>query len=254
MERYQAALDAYEELGGAFAEERASRALSLVGLDGRGHVRAAALSGGERGILALAKALQASPQLLILDEPGNHLDFWGLAWLEDFLAGYPAACVIVSHNRMLLDRAVSRIVELEGGRARSYTGDYSAYRLEKLRSAAAQGADWQADRKRIERLEEMVRVAAVRAAAYTKRQAKSNGSLGQKLRARRRQLERAKEQATGRPELGSSAITASFAGRGAAEAKSDYALIVQDYRRGFGERVLFDGAGFDVLQIGRAHV
>lgn len=248
MAAYERAYDAFEAKGGAEAEDRARRALALVGLSGREDVRASALSGGERGILALAKALQGSPSLVILDEPGNHLDFWGLAWLEDFLAGYPAACLIVSHNRMLLDRTVTRIIELERGKASSHSGDYSAYRLDKLRNAAAQGADWQASRKRIERLEEMVRVAAVRAAAFTKHQAKSNGSLGQKLRARRRQLERAREQATERPELGASSISASFSGRGAADVKSDYALIVRDYHKAFGERTLFSKAGFDVLR------
>ena len=248
MKAYELAYERHEALGGDFAEKGATRALALVGLAGRETTRAASLSGGERGTLALARALQGKPDLLILDEPGNHLDFWGLAWLEDFLASCPAAVLIVSHNRMLLDRTVSRIVDIRGGRSSSFSGNYSAWRLARLREAAAQGADWQASKKRIERLEEMVRVAAVRAAAYTKHSAKSNGSLGQKLRARRRQLERAKAAATDRPELGSTAITASFAGRGAADAKSDYALIVDGYSRAFGERILFDGAGFDVLR------
>ncbi|MBP7096175.1 MAG: ABC-F family ATP-binding cassette domain-containing protein [Spirochaetia bacterium] len=243
---YQAALDAWEELGGARAVERAGRALALVGLAGRERTRARDLSGGERGTLALAKALQGNPDLLLLDEPGNHLDFRGLAWLEDFLAQFRGAVLLVSHDRSLIDRTATRVVELEGGRARSWTGGYSEYRLSKLRLAATQGADWQASRKRIARLEEMVNRAAVLAAAFTKRQVKANGSLGQKLRARRRQLERAKAESVAKPELGSTAIRARFDGRGAGDVRSDFALIVDGYSKAFGPRVLFEDASFEV--------
>ncbi len=247
MKEYERAFEEHEALGGDFTEERASRALALVGLGERENTPAASLLGGERGTLALARALQGNPDLLILDEPGNHLDFWGMAWLEEFLAGLKSAVLLVSHNRMLLDRAVGRVVELERGRAKEYTGDYSAYRLEKLRNAATRGEDWQASRKKIERLEKMVERCATRAAAFTKRQAKSSGALGQVLRARRRQLEREKDRAVAKPDLGSTAITASFSGRGAAEVKSDFALIVEGYTRGYGDTVLYDNASFDVL-------
>ncbi|OHD37566.1 MAG: hypothetical protein A2087_01160 [Spirochaetes bacterium GWD1_61_31] len=246
MKRYEAALEKFEVLGGDFAVERAGRALALVGLPGREGVRAAALSGGERGTLALARVLQGNPQLLILDEPGNHLDFWGMAWLEDFLVNLKSALLVVSHNRMLLDKVVGRIVELEQGRVKEYSGDYSAYRLEKLRNAATQGAEWQASRKKIARLEAMVERCAVMAAAFTKRQVKSNGSLGQKLRARRRQLEREKSWAVERPELGATAITAAFSGRGAAEVKSDYALLVDGYSRAWGSLELYRDASFEI--------
>ncbi len=244
MRSYERALEAFEDAGGDFAEERAGRALSLVGLGGREHVRAASLSGGERGTLALARTLQGNPGVLILDEPGNHLDFWGMAWLEEFLVNQKAAVLVVSHNRLLLDRVVEKIVELDGGKVKEYSGDYSGYRLEKLRNAASQGADWQASKKKIARLEEMVQRFAVLAATHTNQ----GGSVfGQRLRARRHQLEREKEHAVDRPTLGSTAITASFSGRGAAEVKSDFALIVDKYSRAWGENQLFGNASFDVL-------
>jgi ATP-binding cassette subfamily F protein 3 len=241
MTRYQAALDRWETLGGDEAENRARRSLALLGLPGRENTRAASLSGGERGTLALARALQNRPELLILDEPGNHLDFWGMAWLEDFIASSKEAVLLVSHSRALLDRCAGRILELEGGKIAEYSGGYSDYRLKKLRDAASQGEDWQASRKKIARLELMVQRAAVLASAH------ADKAYGQRLRARRHQLEREKESATDRPTIGSSSITASFSGRGAADAKSDYALIVKGYSRAFGDRALFDGAGFDVL-------
>ena len=75
-----------------------------------------ALSGGEKNVLSLTQALLAEPDLLVLDEPGNHLDFAGIAWLEGFLARFRGAVLLISHNRYLLDRVVSGILHLEDGR------------------------------------------------------------------------------------------------------------------------------------------
>lgn len=157
LEEYGRLRDAYDRMDGDGAEERTARFLEGAGLAGAAEKPAAVLSGGERNVLALARALNGMPDLLILDEPGNHLDLWGLAWLESFLSGIPQAVLIVSHNRYLLDRAVRRTVELEGGKAASYAGGWSAYRMERLRKNAAQGLDWKADRKKLERLEELVK-------------------------------------------------------------------------------------------------
>jgi ATP-binding cassette subfamily F protein 3 len=153
---YAAAREAYDRAGGDDAEERAIRFLSSIGLEGAADTPTAGLSGGERNVLSLGRALLVKSDLLVLDEPGNHLDAWGLAWLESFLAGIPQAVLVVSHNRYLLDRVASRIIEIEDGAANSYTGGWSSYRMEKLRTASAQGLDWQADRKRLERLEALV--------------------------------------------------------------------------------------------------
>jgi len=92
------------------------------------------LSGGEQTRLAIAKLLLEAPNLLILDEPTNHLDFKTLIWLEDYLAGYRGALLIVSHDRYFLDRVTTRTWELEDGSLTAYPGGYSKY-LE-LRSQA----------------------------------------------------------------------------------------------------------------------
>ena len=91
------------------------------------------LSGGERSRLGLAKALVAQPDLLLLDEPTNHLDLDGLRWLEGFLARWPRAVVVTSHDRYFLDQVASRVWHLTGGRLRAYPGNYS--RFEELRAA-----------------------------------------------------------------------------------------------------------------------
>ncbi len=235
----------HERLGGEGAEEAARRLLSRTGLGKVADAPASALSGGEKNVLALALALLESPELLLLDEPGNHLDFAGLSWLEDFVRGERRSILMVSHNRHLLDRCVDRTFELEGGSLTEYAGGWSAYRLEKLSRAAGQGKDWQADRKRLDRLEALVRRFAEIA------RARPDPAWGKRLRARRSQLERERETATARPELGGAKMKVSFDSKGS---KADYALILRGYRKAFGERVLLEGVDLDLMVGERAAI
>src|SRR5207302_1330924 len=120
--------EAYERAGGDSLRPRAVAMLDAVGLAGRGEQPVGARSGGEKNVLSLARALLSEPDLLILDEPGNHLDFAGIAWLEGFLTRFRGAVLLISHSRYLLDRTVTGILHLEDGRVESYSGNYSAYR------------------------------------------------------------------------------------------------------------------------------
>ena len=85
------------------------------------------LSGGQKTRVALSRLLLTKPPLAILDEPTNHLDVAGIEWLEIFLKTYPGAVLIVSHDRYFLDRVVDKVVELENGRSREFSGNYSVY-------------------------------------------------------------------------------------------------------------------------------
>ncbi|CAM4005710.1 ribosomal protection-like ABC-F family protein [Mesobacillus thioparans] len=91
------------------------------------------LSGGEKLKLSLARVWASRPELLILDEPTNHLDLQGVEWLIEELKAFKGAIVIISHDRYFLDKIVTEIIEIEDGITRSFTGNYSAYRLEKER-------------------------------------------------------------------------------------------------------------------------
>ncbi|GEN50603.1 ABC-F family ATP-binding cassette domain-containing protein [Alkalibacterium pelagium] len=85
------------------------------------------LSGGQKKRAALAQVLIQEPDLLILDEPTNHLDFQMIKWLEDYLAGYRGALLMVTHDRYFLDRVSNEILELENGKIQSYPGNYQQY-------------------------------------------------------------------------------------------------------------------------------
>lgn len=85
------------------------------------------LSGGQKKRAALAQVLIQEPDLLILDEPTNHLDFQMIKWLEDYLAGYQGALLMVTHDRYFLDRVSSEIVELDNGLLYAYPGNYQKY-------------------------------------------------------------------------------------------------------------------------------
>ena len=85
------------------------------------------LSGGQKKRVALAQSLIEVPDLLILDEPTNHLDYNTIKWLEDYLAKYNGALLVVTHDRYFLDRVTNRIIELDEGRLYTYTGNYSSF-------------------------------------------------------------------------------------------------------------------------------
>ena len=111
------------------------------------------LSGGEAARALLAGVLLARPTILLLDEPTNHLDLDGLAWLEEFLTGFPGAVLVVSHDRRFLDTTVSQILELDVEGLTLYEGGYTAYRDEKARRRARLALDYEAQQKRRRRLE-----------------------------------------------------------------------------------------------------
>src|SRR3990172_7392240 len=234
---YDAAHAAHEGAGGDLLPGKAEAMLDAVGLGGRGEQPVEQLSGGEKNVLSLARALLAEPDLLVLDEPGNHLDFGGLAWLEQFLVQFRGAVLMVSHNRYLLDRVAERILHLHDGRIDASAGNYSAYRAESLRSKLAQRADYVGNQKRLAQLEELVR----RFREIAQRTA--DPAWGKRLRARKSQLERERAQAVEKPAAEAAPLHLALTRD---TSKADVALQVRGYSRAFGERALFADASLDV--------
>ena len=237
LDAYQKARDAFDRMDGDRFVDEATSMLTSMGLGGKEAQRVGSLSGGEQNVLSLTRALLSKPDLLLLDEPGNHLDFHGMAWLEDFLLRFRGAVLVVSHNRYLLDRVTSGILELEQGRVTGYAGNYSAYRAQRLRSLLSQQSDYVANQKRLARLEALVHRFEQIA------RANSDPAWGRRLRARRSQLERERRQAVEKPEMDTSAIGAHFE---SAPTRANIAVHVRGYTRGYGENLLFDDAEIEV--------
>ena len=117
------------ETGAWDAERRVEMALARLALPPARMV--GECSGGMKKRIALARALVAEPELLLLDEPTNHLDIDGIAWLEQLVGAFRGAVLLITHDRMFLDRVASRVVELDRGRLLSYPGDFAAYQARK---------------------------------------------------------------------------------------------------------------------------
>ncbi len=128
IERFGEVQARYQELGGYELEARAQEILAGLGLQPDQIVGdIGALSGGWKMRVALARILLQRPDALLLDEPTNYLDIESILWLEGFLRGYPGSVIMTCHDRDVMNRVVKKIIEVDGGEVRSYTGDYDFY-------------------------------------------------------------------------------------------------------------------------------
>lgn len=112
------------------------------------------LSGGEQTTVNLAKILLENPEVLLLDEPSNHLDIKALEWLEEYLKNYAGSVVIVSHDRYFIDRAVNKIIELEDGECSVFHGNYTYYKEEKERRLMQEFAEYTDQQKKVKAMKE----------------------------------------------------------------------------------------------------
>ena len=168
------AIDAYT------AEARAARILVGLGFDEEMQQRPLdSYSGGWKMRVALASLLFSEPDLLLLDEPSNHLDLEATLWLENFLKSYPAMMVVISHERDLLNNVVDTILHLEGGKVNLYTGGYDSFerqRAERIAQLAAAKASQDAQRAKLTEY-----IAKNSARASTAKQAQSRQKMLAKM-------------------------------------------------------------------------
>jgi len=154
LARYCRLLEDYEQRGGYDTEVKLDKVCNGMGIDER--LRGSpfsTLSGGEKTRVNLARILLRESDILLLDEPTNHLDLASLEWLENFLRGYAGTVVVVSHDRVFLDRVVTRIIEIEDGRASFYSGNYTFYAEEKQRRFLTQAELYKQQQRKIQQLE-----------------------------------------------------------------------------------------------------
>ncbi len=131
----------YQDLGGYELEARAQTILHGLGFhDDQMPNDVATLSGGWKMRVALAQILLARPDVLLLDEPTNYLDLESILWLETFLRDYPGTVIMTCHDRDIMNRVVDKIVEIDGGEIRSYTGNYDFYEAARAEEAVRREA------------------------------------------------------------------------------------------------------------------
>ena len=151
------ALEKIEHLVGYDFESRAEKILEGLGfLKSRFGVPVAELSGGWVMRLELARLLISEPELLLLDEPTNHLDLESVLWLEDYLLNSASAFVLVTHDRVFLNRTVQRIIEIQQGVLHEYAGSYDFYLEEKARRMEVRLATYKNQQDRIRQLERFI--------------------------------------------------------------------------------------------------
>jgi ATPase subunit of ABC transporter with duplicated ATPase domains len=132
LARFGEVQEEYEHLGGYALESQAREVLHGLGFDDdRIDGDVGALSGGWKMRVAMARVLLGRPDVLLMDEPTNHLDIESIIWLEAFLKSQSSALLMTSHDREFLNRAVTRIAEIDGGEITAYSGNYDFYERER---------------------------------------------------------------------------------------------------------------------------
>lgn len=153
IEAYTSARDRYELIGGYTYKKEYQTIIRKFGFSAEDEQkRISEFSGGQKTRIAFIKLLISKPDILLLDEPTNHLDIETIEWLEGYLKNYPKAIVIVSHDRMFLNKIVNKVYEIEYAAVTEYKGNYSAFEIQKRMNYEKQLKDFEFQQKEIKRL------------------------------------------------------------------------------------------------------
>lgn len=238
MSQHEKALAEYERLGGLTYHNRVVATLKGLGFSGDDlTLPCGVLSGGQKKLIGITRLLVTQPDVLLLDEPDNHLDVDSKVFLERLINDYPGTVVIISHDRYLLDVVAEEIAELEDGRVAVWPGNYSEYAFAKKQALLQQQKTFELQAREIERL----RQAMLRIISYS-----SNGQNEKMIKRARnveRRMERLQDDQVDKPILNRKTMGLSFnlSARG-----SDKVLEMQDVAKTFdGDAFIF--AGIDLL-------
>ncbi len=182
------------------------------------------LSGGERTRLCLGRMLLTEPDLLLLDEPTNHLDLKSIAWLEEYLAAFRGAVLVISHDRYFMDRVCGRMAELLLGNVETYDGNYTEYLEKRTAVYEIRMKAWELQQKEIARQEAIIEMYRRFNREKSIRAAESKQKRLDKIE----RLEKPQEEGTVRFRFETRRRT------------GDDVLIAEGLRKGYGERILFE--------------
>ena len=154
IKEYTNALEQYEIQGGYVYKKEYETAIKKFGFKEEDkQKKIGEFSGGQRTKIAFLKLLLSKPDILLLDEPTNHLDITAIEWLENYLKNYPKAIVIVSHDRMFLDKIVNKVYEIEYASMVEYKGNYADFERQKKERYEKQLKDYEYQQAEIKRLQ-----------------------------------------------------------------------------------------------------
>jgi len=157
VKRYSRLCEQFEREGGYTYKKEYLTAVKKFGFSNEDMKKPLCeFSGGQRTKIALLKLLLSKPDVLLLDEPTNHLDLEAIEWLENYLCAYKKSCVIVSHDRMFLDKIVNVVYEIEYGETKRYSGNYTSFMAQKQQAYDKALKDSIMRKKEIDRLSALV--------------------------------------------------------------------------------------------------
>ena len=191
------------------------------------------LSGGEKTRVNLGRLILEDTDILLLDEPTNHLDLRATEWLEEYLEKFKGTVLTVSHDRYFLDKVVDRVIEIQGGKAEFYSGNYSFYAVEKERRFEERQRQYEKEQAKIQQLEKAAE--QLRAWAYS-----GMDKTFKRAQSMEKRIERMR--VTDRPKKARK-MEVRFGER---EFRGDEVLTIKHLKKSFGSRTLFDDVNLEV--------
>ena len=234
LKRYGALSEKFEVFGGYdtdVAVNKIARGLSIS--DEMRRQLFDSLSGGEKTRVNLGRLILEDTDILLLDEPTNHLDLHATEWLEDYIRSFRGTVVTISHDRYFLDRIVTRVIEIQDGKAEFYSGNYSFYAVEKERRFQERMKQYEKEQAKIQQLEkaaEQLRVWAFQGMDKTYRRAISMEKRIERMRTTSKPTKARK-------------MDARFS---SAEFHGDEVLGLRSLSKSYGDKHLFDGISLKV--------
>ena len=234
LKRYGTLSERFEAFGGYdtdVAVNKITNGLSIP--DAQRQQLFDSLSGGEKTRVNLGRLILEDTDILLLDEPTNHLDLHATEWLEEYIRGFHGTVVTISHDRYFLDRTVTRVIEIQDGRAEFYSGNYSFYAVEKERRYQERMKQYEKEQAKIQQLEkaaEQLRVWAFMGMDKTYRRAISMEKRIERMRTTSKPTKARK-------------MDARFS---SAEFHGDEVLGIRNVSKSYGDKHLFEGISLKV--------